>query len=377
MAHHETVVSVTQFKRYQTCPRQWFYGNHPDIPKKTDYSRLCGIAVHQHIRQLHQPPKEPRPFFFKTKRSALGAWYHRWHREVDKATQQRLMRADEKATDNYFLIGSRCVSKYWDANINLPRPLETEKTYREPLDVGGRRAGILVGVVDQVRSVSLEWIRRHRPELVVNDRLDETFSPVVIVDFKTGEFSYDVEELRKKSQRNLEREPTIEEQVFMQYELHEDLQPTAYTFLYEKTTGKKPVGVLWNHLRSGALFFTFRDERDYHTLFETVDHFLNNLAAQSFPKHVGYQCSRCDYLLPCREDRPFLLSKPTSLSEGGEQCMCVPTIVKKDPVQQLTLGLQQPRAQHSLPIVTPSSEERPIVLRNLPWDEKRKYLQGV
>lgn len=377
MAHNEKVVSVSQLGRYQTCPRQWFYGDCPDIPKKTDYPRLCGIAVHQHIRQLHQPPKEPRPFFFKTKRSALGAWYHRWHREVEKAAQRKLMCADEKATDTHFLIGSRCISQYWDTNIDLPQPLEIEKTYRAPLEVDDRRAGILTGVVDQVRSVSLEWIRRHRPELVINDRLDEMFSPVVIVDFKTGEFSYDVEALRKKSQKNLERDPTVEEQVFMQYELHEDLQPTAYTFLYEKTTGKKPVGVLWNHLRSGGLFFTFREERDYQTLFETVDHFLSNLAAQSFPKHVGYQCGRCDYLLPCREDRPFLLSKPTSLSGDGEQCMCVPTTVKKDPVQQLMLGLQRSRVKCSLPIVTPSEEERPIVLRNLPWDEKRKSPQGV
>ena len=74
---------------YQDCPRKCYYEHHPDVPKRTDYARLCGVHVHRHIAQLYDPTAEPRPFFFKTRKSALGAWHNRWEREVTKATEKR------------------------------------------------------------------------------------------------------------------------------------------------------------------------------------------------------------------------------------------------------------------------------------------------
>ena len=52
----------------------------------------------------------------------------------------------------------------------------------------------------------------------------------------------------------------------------------------------------------------------------------------------------------------------------------VPNVIKKDPYRQLKLKLTLPRKKKKKPIIYSKKEEKPIVLRNLPWDEKKKLL---
>ena len=49
MAKGEFRVSFSGINLYQDCPRKWFYERHPDVPKRTDYARLCGTGVHRHV----------------------------------------------------------------------------------------------------------------------------------------------------------------------------------------------------------------------------------------------------------------------------------------------------------------------------------------
>lgn len=361
MRGSELRTSRSDLETYLDCPRKWYYNHHPEIPKKTDYPRLCGGEVHHHIAWFYHPTLEPRPFYYKNKKSAIGTWFKRWERALEKATrEEKLILVNEKLAKEYGRIGVYCINNYWNANVNLPRPLEVEGCYKAYLGSGV----IFVGRFDQVREVSLDWVRTHRPEIVENGRLLPGFDNKVIVDLKTDYLDFDPHRLRE--------DPSLEEQIRLQYELHEDLQATTYTFLYEQKTGKKPIGFLWYHLRSGKMFFTYREDRDYQTLYGVIHHFLDNISTESFPKHVGRHCRFCDYLEPCREDRYFLVVEPEELTEDSLVPRIVPNLIIKDPHRQLKFKWKMSRKKQKKLVVT--SKKKTIVLRNLPWDEEERIL---
>lgn len=349
-------LSKTLLTDYQDCPRKAYYERHPGIPKHTDYARLCGVEVHRHIAELHDPTTEPRPFYFKTRKSALGAWFDRWNREAAKATEEgRLLLPNPEIDNKYFRIGARCIVRYWKQNEGLPRPIAVEKRFRTTL----RNGDELMGVFDQIRQVSLEYIARHRPELIADGRLADGYDNVVIVDLKTDYEHYDIRDFRTNS--------TTREEVRWQYELHEGRQATMYTFLYERETGKKPVGFVWYHLRSGKAFFTYREDRDYETLLQIVAHVAENWEAQSFPKNEGRRCRTCDHVEPCRENRRFLLAKAEEVPDAPVNLVLVPNLIRKNPNRQLRLPFKMPRRKH-MPPPAPEPTEKELVLRNLPWD---------
>ncbi|PJA02259.1 hypothetical protein COX73_01700, partial [bacterium (Candidatus Gribaldobacteria) CG_4_10_14_0_2_um_filter_36_18] len=301
--------------------------------------------------------REPRAFYFKYKISAIRTWFNRWQRALEEAElRKKLILPDEDKAKEYGRIGAICIANYWNANLKTLRPLQVEQHYRSRLDNGA----FLVGVFDQVRQVSLDWIKHHRPEIVKQGKLLDEYENVVIVDLKTGYLSYDY--------RQFKEDLSLMKRIRLQYELHENLQATLYTFLYERTTGKKPVGFIWYHLRSNKTFFTYRENRDYSILSNNIEYYLENVRAQLFPKHIGYNCKFCDFIEPCREDRYFLIVEPEELLEGLEEVEIVPNLVKKDSCRQLKLKFKIPRKKAKKPVVY-LKEEEPIILRNLPWDE--------
>lgn len=358
------IVSKSDLEAYSDCPRKWYYKHCPGIPKKTNYPQLCGIEVHRHVAQFYRATREPRPFFWKTKKSAINAWFNRWERALNQAEiQKKLILPDKDKAKDYGKIGCICIANYWNDNIKAPRPLQIEQHYQTRLDNGVS----LRGVFDQVRQVSSDWIERHRPELVKKEELAKGYENIVIVDLKTGYPSYDYYQFKE--------DPSLMEKIRLQYELHENLQATLYSFLYEKVNGKRPVGFVWYHLRSKKTFFTYRENRDYLVLSDIIDHFLENVKAQSFPKHSGKHCRFCDYIKACREDRYFLVVEPEELLKDLKgEVEIVPNVIKKDPYRQLKLKLTLPRKKKKKPIIYSKKEEKPIVLRNLPWDEKKKLL---
>jgi hypothetical protein len=362
MNRRQLEISYSGLDMYLDCPRKWYYAHHPKIPKKTDYPRLCGLEVHRHIAQFYRPTQKPRVFFFKDKKSAIRTWFNRWQRALEEAElRKKIILPDENKAKEYGRIGAICVANYWNANLKTLRPLQVEQHYRTRLDNGV----FLVGVFDQVRQVSLDWIKHHRPEIVRNGKLIDGYENVVIVDLKTGYLSYDY--------RQFKENPSLMKRIQLKYELHENLQTTLYTFLYEKVKVRKPVGFLWYHLRSNKAFFTYREQHDYSILSDDIKYYLENVRAQLFPKHVGYNCRICDYLTACREDRYFLIVEPEELLESLEEVVIVPNLVKKDSCRQLKLKFKIPRKKAKKPIIYPKEEE-PIILRNLPWDEKKPVL---
>ena len=339
------LISYSLLSEYLECPRKCYYNHFSSISGKIDYSRLFGIEMHRHIAQFYRPGKEARVFYFKSKKSAIGSWLNRWKRALEKAKQERrLIFVDTEKEKEYARIGIFCVADYWEKNFYAPRPLAVEKRHTIMLDTGIA----LQGVFDQVRKVSRDWIIHHRPELIKDGQLDRRFDDNVIVDLKTNYLSYDTHHL-----------------IRTQYELHEGLQATVFTFLYERVFGKKPIGFLWYHLRSGKVFFTYRDERDYQTLAGIIEHVLDNIRTQSFPKHVSNHCTRCSYLEACREDREFLVVKPEDISHNLLAVKFIPNVVKKEKQKQLRFKSFPRRRKKKKPLLV---RKENIVLRNLPWD---------
>ena len=278
-------LSVSRLGRYGNCPRKYFYQFESPLPQLTDYPLLAGVVIHRHIWWMHKEPAKPRPFYYETKTKAIGAWFHRWREELDEATREGLLRERTPFRDKrYARIGLICVARYWDGAVRLPPPLQRESRYSTAILPGVT----LTGTFDQLRQVSLPYIAKHRPDLIVAGRLRDGYDPVVIVDFKTGADDYDI-----WSRRHFRRDPTLMEEVRAQFDLPENLQAPTYTFLYERTTGRKPVGFVWWHLRSGRTFFTYRGEEDYQTLDGVIHHFLENVQAESFPKNVDRHCQWC------------------------------------------------------------------------------------
>lgn len=349
-------MSKSSLELYQECPRRWYYWANLKSAKRTNYPRLCGIVVHEFVEGLYRPTKEPRPFFFKKKKSALGYLWRVWHETVKEAVDNgTLAGASEEKTAKYAGIATKCISNYWNGNENAGRPLEIEQRYSYLLD--GIR---LVGIYDQVRSVSIPWIIKRRPELIVNGALKEGYKPVVIVDIKTDRYSYDAEHFNPDA--------TVDDIMRLQFNLHEGLQPTMYTLLHELITGLKPVAFCWYHLLSGKWFVTWRDENDYETLFQVIQHVRDNIAAQSFPKHITKNCQWCDYYQECHENRQFIVAGAETPAEDA-QIQLLPTSVTVDPISQMRLKLRVTRQKvQELPIVVP--EEEPVILRNLPWTEE-------
>lgn len=347
-------LSYTKLSIFFTCPRQYFFRFHTSIPRMVTLPQLFGQEIHRHIAQMERFPKDPRRFYYQTKKSAINAWFHRWRRALERE-EDRLILAEEEQTKEYGSLGAVCIANYWSGVVDRPRPIQVEETYSHLWKPGV----MLVGTIDQLRELPLESITNLRPNLVQNGKLVQGYNPIAIVDFKTDRLSYDPQVFKE--------DPDLKEWVRLQYDLHEYNQPTLYTWLYFKATGKMPVGFFWFHLRSGKLFFTWRDEHDFKTFTEQVEYFLENSEAQSFPKNVGRHCRYCSYISPCRP-RPFLVSYPGHPPRSEGEMEVLESRVKERKAKQLRLKVKIPRKKGEKP-TTRKSDEQIILVGGEPWDD--------
>ena len=281
---------------YIRCPMEWFFYSRTSYSKKTDYPRLCGVEVHGHIAGLYRKTKKPRTFYYQTAISAIFAWFHRWKRACEKE-KNRIIMADEETAKKYGKIGAVCVAQYFRDNIKLPRPMEIESHYRTKYN------GVeVVGVMDQIRPVSMDFVRNKRPELIEKGKLASGYDSVVIVDLKT-----------EYAGKGFSPDSSIDQKIRSQFKLHEGLEPSIYSYLYEAKHGRKPLGMLWYNLRIGKTFFTYRDDDNHESLFNDLDVFLKNINAENFPKNIGKHCAYCDYIEYCQDKGRLVYSEPEEI----------------------------------------------------------------
>lgn len=72
-------ISISRIRTWQQCHLKYWFEYEAKIPRRTDYPRLCGIAVHRTAQILYDPQAEPkkgksaRPFYFTSMRAAAGS----------------------------------------------------------------------------------------------------------------------------------------------------------------------------------------------------------------------------------------------------------------------------------------------------------------
>ncbi len=293
-------ISKSKMLIYSSCRRAYYYVYIAHEPTKVDYPRLMGSEVHRFTAHLYHEHKDPnQPFFFANITKAHNAWFNSWGRAL-KANEGSILFPDFEKSQEHAVSGWVCIKNYWDASVNKARPLYIEKRYTVPI----MKSYKFVGIFDQIRQAPLESISKYRPELVVDGQLIDGYDPVFIIDLKTNKQSYDLTVFRP--------EASLLEQAAHQFSLHEDLQVTAYYWLYWKVFHKLPVGFFWWHLRSGKLFYTYRTQNDFSTFLEKAESMLDGLESSSFPKDSGPYCKYCDYFEICgnsRADRPLMVTK--------------------------------------------------------------------
>jgi hypothetical protein len=136
--------------------------------------------------------------------------------------------------------------------------------------------------------------------------------------------------------------------------------------LYWQKTGHKVIGFIWYHLRSGKWFFTLREEDDFAELLNAIAFVRDNVEEGHFPKRPRKDsCPTCPYLVPCNEDRYFLISRGEDPTGDLITPEMIPNLIEKDPNQQLKLKLKVPKPKREPPSVQPVAYP---VIRQLPWD---------
>lgn len=322
-------LSVSQIQEFLTCPAKWYFhyqARGKDYPLFTTYPLLTGHVTHSMIDQLHQPHPGERRYYFKTEEaflnSATSQWYSQVEQQIDQGT---LINANRRDTNKFLEVIRGCLRRYWGTNYNQDDPTAVEQRYNIYLPSVGIP---LVGILDQIRQVPLEYISRKRPDLIGDSGLVDGFDPVVVVDLKTNYRDYGFGRL----------DPNLSDvdKVRFQYPLHRSIQASAYTLLYFLENQRMPIGFVWYHLRSGGLYFTYRTAESFLSLEKQILFMLDNIEAGSFPQNFGDHCRECSFLYPCQGDiEPFLISEPDySFHQPGIlKSFLIPQQTKKEPEQ--------------------------------------------
>lgn len=384
-------ISKSKLEAYFLCPAAYRFRYLSGLPSRTDFPRVLGIAVHRFVAKLHSNNFSNRPFYYKSKKSASSAWFgFYWKRVLNEFSTKLEPYTSDKA-DKYSRIGWMCINNYWNTMSadNRGELVEVEKRYTHHISPGVN----LVGIIDQIRLTSLKHIKKIRPELIKGGSLVEGYLPYILVDIKTGMFDYNPCKVNTKDPKQLGRtllakelseklgvhedtlselldkftednviylraynhvvpdisNPDIQREVIrMQASFHLDIQATMYTLLFEQNWGGKPIGFLWYNINTNNPFFTYREDADYQDLFDQVDHFVQNVQANSYPKKPSRNCRWCDYVDYCRGNRDFLISMPTGLPQSSIEQISVENEVTHDEAsdeepKQLDMVLVIPR----------------------------------
>ena len=318
-------LSTSKAGPYIICPHQSFLHAQPEIPKKTDYPRLMGSAVHQLVQKMYKPSKNP--LYYSTLQKAQGAWWWKWKTALEQKTP--VMRERSKEWDEEFGVsGLCCITNYWKDNVDKPRPKEVEKRFRVKMFP----KVWFIGIFDQIRTVPLEGIEKIRPDLIVNGKLKDGYDPVLLVDLKTNKESYDPRRYRPNI--------TNDGMASYQFDLHENMQITAYYWLYYQVYKKLPVAFYWYHLRSGKAFRTYRTMGDFEPFLDTMRYVAEGFKNESYPLHFGKHCKFCDYNTECKErrpERPLMFTEPSDGIDLGGEMIVWPQVLSTG-IKQLRLN---------------------------------------
>ncbi|HLC93889.1 MAG TPA: PD-(D/E)XK nuclease family protein [Patescibacteria group bacterium] len=323
-------LSKSALGTYMFCPAMYKLAYLDKHTKMTDYARLAGAEVHRFIASLYRHTKERRPFFYKDIYKAQKAWFAAWKRALED-NGKILQRPNPDKANEFGAAGWLCIKNYWTVSENRPRPLTVEKRYSYPIMAGVT----LVGIFDQIRPVSMEDIRRVRPDLIQNGTIRNGYDPVLIVDLKTGWLNYDIGTFPSDA-------PEMQ-QAWKQAGLLSDVQGAAYTWLYQRIHGRLPVGFLLWGLREGKMFPTYGGESRFSIVRDQVQHVVDGLNAQDFTPNPGRHCTYCDYFVPCQSGKGLQVTRTLRGFSADTPIRSVELPLTPNTPKQLRLKLRAPR----------------------------------
>lgn len=83
--------------------------------------------------------------------------------------------------------------------------------------------------------------------------------------------------------------------------LHRHPQFTLYSYVFRELFKEKEEAILYYHLRSGEVFKTHRNEKDYDYLKRLIDDVTDGITCDRFTPFYGFHCSFCDYKVACEK----------------------------------------------------------------------------
>jgi CRISPR/Cas system-associated exonuclease Cas4 (RecB family) len=83
--------------------------------------------------------------------------------------------------------------------------------------------------------------------------------------------------------------------------LHRNPQFTIYSYACKDLFGVKEKALLFYHLRSGKVFKTHRDEKDYDYIKRLVEDVADGIEKNRFTPFYGFHCGFCEYKVSCEE----------------------------------------------------------------------------
>lgn len=244
----EMTWSATRLKSYLTCPRQFRYSYVDAIPSLPTSLLVFGRALHDALCFVHECQMESGSL--PPVGDVLECFDALWS-EALKADP--FFRDGSPSPAQHLTTGHEILRAYLAAPENQKLPLAAELAFE--VKAGDYR---LAGIVD---------------------RLDESKSGLIVVDFKSG--------TRKPSSKDLD----------------EELQFTIYAFAIEGMMGRPVEKVIHCHLRTGDRFETYRTGEHFAWLLDEVLPFVaGGVARGEFAPRSGYWCNWCDYRELCRAE---------------------------------------------------------------------------
>jgi len=280
-------LSISKITTYMGCSLAHYlkYVVHEKVPTNVRYA--FGKAIHYMLEGFYKKN-------YKSPDSFAGYWNHYWGMLASGDNLKGKQKLELKLTEyplkngNFLKIGNH-------------------------IEYGEDPVGIFFGYMKLGQSILKKFYVRHIPEKnpIILDRnppiaLEQGFGVK-----KTEPFEIDGIKMTgyiDRIDKNKNKEFFIsdyktdkkcpEDNSFI---LHRHPQFTLYSYVFRKKYNAKEKAILYYHLRTGNVFKTHRNEKDYDYLRALINVVAEGITNDKFTPFYGFHCSFCDYQVACEK----------------------------------------------------------------------------
>jgi CRISPR/Cas system-associated exonuclease Cas4 (RecB family) len=273
------VLSSLKLTTYKGCSFAYYlkYVVHEKVP--SNVRLVFGKEIHYMLEQFYKKN-------FKSEETFVNFWKYRWFSSIAgnflKGKEKKGLVVTEIPCSNDFILkigdhinfggcdalplffmyknlGESILSKFYNRHKNQKKPIYTE------LSFGNKK----------LESIS---INGHKVRGVF-DRIDEKNYEFYITDYKTDKSSPEKDS----------------------FALHRNSQFTLYSYVFRQLFGKTEKAILYYHLRSGDVFKTHRNDKDFDYLNTLLDEVSEGILKNNFVPFYGFHCNFCDLRVACEK----------------------------------------------------------------------------